>query len=126
MRRCLMSYFIIIKTDWVLNAREFSERLLARWPTAQIEEELPKTKYSDLLEFEFPMEKSTLYGSLNQKGNAVIFHGGLQDCAEFTQWCRSLIPPSERVVFCDESMSINFSLAPDMTPEEIIQAVRSS
>ncbi len=62
-----MSYFIIIKSDWVFKAREFSERLLARWPTAQIEEELPKTKYSDLLEFEFPMRTSTLFGSLNQK-----------------------------------------------------------
>ncbi len=91
-----------------------------------MEEVQQKTKYSDLLEFEFPMEKSTLYGSLNRKCNAVILHAGLQDCAEFTQWCRSLIPPSERVVFCDESMSINFVLAPGMSSVEIIQSMSAS
>jgi hypothetical protein len=121
-----MSYFIIIKTDWVFNAPGFSEQLLARWPTARIEEVKPKTKYSHLLEFEFPMEKSTLYGSLNQECTAVIFHAGLQDSAEFARWCRTLISPGEEVVFCDDSMSIDFVLAPDMTPFEIIQAMRSS
>jgi hypothetical protein len=121
-----VSYFIIIKTDWVFNAREFSERLLAHWPTAQIEEIHPKTKYDDLLEFEFPMEEATLYGSLNQERNAVIFHAGLQDGAEFVRWCRSLIPADESVIVCDESMGSNFALVSEMTPAEIIQAMRSS
>lgn len=121
-----MNYFIIIKTDWVFNAREFSQQLLARWPEARIKEEQPRTKYSDLLEFEFSMEKSTLYGSLNQERNAVIFLAGRQDSAKFTHWCRSLIPSSETVIFCDESMSINFVLEPGMTPVEIVQAMRAS
>lgn len=121
-----MSYFIILKTDWVFNVREFSRQLLTRWPAARMKEVQPTTKYSDLLEFEFPMEKSTLYGSLNQERNGVIFHAGLQDSAKFTQWCRSLIPPSETVIFCDETTIINFILAPGMTPAEIVQAMSDS
>lgn len=121
-----MSYFIILKTDWVFNARELSRQLLTRWPAARVKEVQPTTKYSDLLEFEFPMEKSTLYGSLNQERNAVIFHAGLQDSAKFTQWCRSLIPPSEKIIFCDETMSINFVLEPGMTPVEIVREMSAS
>lgn len=118
-----MSYFVIIKTGWVFEPRRFSEQLLARWSIAKLKEEPPNKKYSDLLEFEFPMEKTTLYGSLNRKCDAVIFHAGLQDCAEFIQWCRSLIPPSETVIFCDETMIINFVLEPGMTSAEIVQAM---
>ncbi|MFL5353873.1 hypothetical protein [Archangium sp.] len=118
-----MSYFIILKTDWVFNAREFSRQLLMRWPAARMKEVRPTTKYSDLLEFEFAMEESTLYGSLNWECNAVIFHARLQDSATFTQWCRLLIPLSEMVIFCDETMSINFVLEPGMTPVEIVQAM---
>jgi hypothetical protein len=120
-----MSYLIIVKTKWSFNGREFPERLLARWPMAQVAE-LPETKYNELLEFELPMGKSTLYGSLNRKCNSVIFQGGLQDCAEFARWCRSLVPPSEEVVFCDESMSIHFILKPGMTPAEIIRVMTGS
>lgn len=121
-----MSYFIILKTDWVFNAREFSRQLLTRWSAARMREVQPTTKYSDLLEFEFAMEKSTLYGSLNQERNAVIFQAGLHDSAKFIQWCRALIPSSETVVFCDETMIINFVLEPGMTPAEIIHAMSDS
>jgi hypothetical protein len=125
MRRCVMSYFIINKTSWRFSAQEFSERVSAQWPRAQVTK-LPDAKYNDALEFEFPMSESTLYGSLNRKCNAVSFHVGLRDCAEFARWCRSLIPPSEEVIFCDESMSINFVLRPDMVPAEIVQAIEDS
>ncbi|PTL81805.1 hypothetical protein [Vitiosangium sp. GDMCC 1.1324] len=120
-----MNYFIIVKTGWTFAAQEFSAQLRERWPIAQIDE-IQDPDDSEVLEFKLPMEKSRIYGSLNREGNAVIFVGGFQDCSRFAQWCRSLIPPTEKVVFCDESMSINFVLEPSMTPEEIVQAARSS
>ncbi|WP_257455013.1 hypothetical protein [Archangium lipolyticum] len=120
-----MNYFIIVKTGWVFTAQEFSKQLRDRWPVSLIKE-VQDPRDSEALEFELPMENSKIYGSLNRKGNAVIFIGSLQDCAEFTQWCRSFIPPSEEVVFCDESMSINFELAAGMSPADIVQAMRAS
>ncbi len=119
-----MSFFVIIKTGWALETQEFLTRLLERWPMAQIEE-VRDPKISDSVEFELSM-RSTLYGSLDRQGKGVTFHGGLEDSAEFVHWCRSLIPPDEDVIVCDESMGIDFVLASDMTPAEIIQAMRTS
>lgn len=120
-----MNYFIIVKTEWSFAAEEFSMQLRERWPLVRLKE-IQDPNDSESLEFVVPMENSKIYGSLTRKGNAVIFVGGFQDCSRFAQWCRSLIPPDEKVVFCDESMSINFVLGPSMTPEEIVQAARSS
>ena len=120
-----MNYYIIVKTGWIFAAQEFSAQLRERWPMIRIEE-LQDPSDSDILEFELPMEKSKIHGSLNREGSAIIFIGGFQDCSRFAQWCRSLIPPAEKVIFCDESMSINFVLELSMTPEEIAQAARSS
>jgi hypothetical protein len=72
------------------------------------------------------MERSVLYGSIAQSGEGVtIDSGALRDCAEFICWCRALIPASEKVIFCDESMAINFILGPSVTAEEIVQAMGS-
>ena len=120
-----MNYFIIIKTEWAFAAQEFSTQLRERWPMVRIKD-FQDLHDSESMEFELPMEKSKIHGSLNREGNAVIFIGVFQDCSRFAQWCRSLIPSTEKVIFCDESMSINFVLRPSMTPEEIIQAARSA
>ena len=119
-----MSYFLIIKTGGSIDTREFPARLLERWPMALLEE-VRNPKISDSLEFELPM-RLTLYGALDRQGRGVTFHGGLQDSAEFAHWCRSLIASSEEVVFCDESMGLNFVLEPDTSPADIAQSMRSS
>ncbi|HYO56808.1 hypothetical protein [Archangium sp.] len=68
-----------------------------------------------------------LYGSIAQSGKGLSIDGGaLEDCAEFAYWCRAFIPPSEKVVFCHDSMGMYFVLEPSMTPEEIMQAMIAS
>jgi hypothetical protein len=118
-----MNYFIIIKSAGSIDTREFPTRLRERWPMARLEE-VRNPKISDVLEFELPMS-STLYGSLDRQGKGVTFLGGLEDSAEFARWCRSLIPSSEEVAFCDESMSMDFLLKPSMTPADIVRAALS-
>lgn len=120
-----MNYFIIVKTGWSFAAEYLSTQLREQWPMARIGE-IQDPDDSEVLEFVVPMDSSKIHGSLNRQGNAVIFIGRFQDCSRFAQWCRSLIPPGEKVVFCDESVSINFILGPNMTPEEIHQATCSS
>lgn len=120
-----MSYFLIIKTEWVFDSQEFSRQLRTRWSEVLVKE-VQNLIRENVLDFEIPMSETTLYGSLNRKCNAVIFHVGLKGCSVFAHWCRALIPPSEEVVFCDESMTIHFELKPGMSPTDIIQAIRSS
>ncbi len=85
-----MNYFIIVKTGWAFDAREFSAQLRERWPLVQVDE-------------------------IQDPGDS-----------EVLDWCRSLIPAGEDVLFCDEAMNTSFPLRSDMTPAEIFHAVVSS
>jgi hypothetical protein len=120
-----MRYYIVITTGWTFSPAAFLGRLRMRWPKVQIEE-LSTSRLQTFRDFEFPMERSMLYGSVARSGEALtIDSGALEDCAEFAYWCRALIPSSEKVVFCHESMCIDFVLDPSMSPVEIIQAMSS-
>ncbi|QRN96008.1 hypothetical protein JRI60_44445 [Archangium violaceum] len=120
-----MRYYIVITTGWTFSAEAFLGRLRMRWPLVQIEK-LSTSQTHTFQDFEFPMDRSVLYGSVELLGKGLtIDSGALEDCAEFAHWCRALIPPSEKVVFCHESMAIDFLLEPGMTPAEIAQAMRA-
>lgn len=120
-----MNYYAIIKTDWSLGQEHFSRELLARWPTAKLRE-LVNPRRSDVLEFELPTARPELLGSLNRRGNAVIFSGNLEDCAEFALWCRSIVPSSEPMLFCDEAMNASLPLEVATTREDILRVFRGS
>jgi hypothetical protein len=120
-----VDYLVIIKTGWVLSAEEFKSQLIQRWPAVRLEE-IRNLEDNDVLEFEVPKMKRGLYGSLTRDGKAVIFSGELEDCAEFAQWCRSLIPADQEVLFCDEAMNTSLLLEPGTALEDIFQAVVAS
>jgi hypothetical protein len=121
------SYHVVILGEGTLSSKEFLRRLGERWPTAHIQTTpLPELR-RESVEFEIPMKEQTLYGSFADSGKGVSIHGGgIRDCAEFVHWCRSLIPPSESVHFCDNSMAIDCSLGADMTAVEIERIILSS
>jgi hypothetical protein len=76
-----MCYYIIIRTGWKFSPAAFLGRLRLRWPLVQIEEPVV-SRLNDFQHFEFPMERSVLYGSIIQSGEAVTIDSGtLQDCA---------------------------------------------
>ncbi len=120
-----MDYLVIVRTGWVFPADGFKSQLLQRWPTVRLED-IRNPEDNDVLAFEVPKAKRGLYGSLTRDGKAVIFSGELEDCAEFAQWCRSLIAADQEVLFCDEAMNTSLILEPGMAPEEIVQAVVAS
>jgi hypothetical protein len=121
-----MRFYIVIMTKWTLSPDAFLDRLRLRWPLAQIEEP-DASPLNTFRDFNFPMERSSLYGSIAQSGKGVTIDGGaIEDCAEFACWCRVLIPPSENVVFCHELMAINFILEPGMAPADIVQAMSAA
>lgn len=83
-----MNYFIIVKTEWSFAADEFSMQLRERWPLVRLKE-IQDPNDSESLEFVVPMENSKIYGSLNRKGNAVIFVGASMTPEEIVQAARS-------------------------------------
>jgi hypothetical protein len=46
--------------------------------------------------------------------------------SEFVQWCRSLIPPHLRLVFCDEGLHSEVQVTSPMAATEILQAFQAS
>lgn len=120
-----MDYLVIVKTGWAFSAHDFKSELLRRWPTVRIEE-VRSPRSNDVLEFEVPKARRGLYGSLTRDGEAIIFSGELDDCAEFAQWCRSLIPADQEVLFCDEAMNTSLLLEPSTAPADIVQVVLGS
>ncbi len=120
-----MDYLVIVKTGWVFSAHDFKSELLRKWPTVRTKE-VRSPRSNDVFEFEVPKARRSLYGSLARDGNAIIFSGELEDCAEFTQWCRSLIPADQQVLFCDEAMNTSLLLDPSTSPADIVQAVLGS
>lgn len=113
-----MNYYIVINSAGVYPAKAFLARLRLRWPSARVHKEE---------DFEVPMKQQTLYGSLAHGDKGIVLNGGgIQDCAEFIHWYRSLLPVSEEVLFFDESMAIDCSLKPEMSAAEIEQVIVSS
>ncbi len=70
-----MRYYIIIKTGWTLSSEAFLGRLRLRWPRVRIEE--PSVSWLDTFQdFDFPMERSVLYGSIERSGKALTIDSG--------------------------------------------------
>ncbi|WPB75701.1 hypothetical protein KYC5002_42740 [Archangium violaceum] len=120
-----MDYLVIVRTGWVFPADEFKRQLFQRWPAVRLEE-IRNPDDNDALTFEIPKTRRGLHGALSRDGKAVVFSGELEDCAEFAQWCRSLIAADQEVLFCDEAMNTSLILELGMAPEAIVQAVVAS
>lgn len=116
-----MKYFVMSKVEGLFGTPEFARLLAHKWPDAQLEWITdPDDNYS--LEFRVPMKHSRVDGALDREGSYVAFVGELVDCAEFAGWCRTLVPPHEPLIFCDEGLSARVNLEPRMTAPEILRA----
>ena len=120
-----MKYYIITDTEALPSPSEFTSKLAARWLGATVEHiSNPERKYA--LEFQVPMAQSQLEGLLERTGSSINFEGDLQDMSEFVQWCRSLIPPHLRLIFCDEGLNGEVKVTPSMAATDILQAFHAS
>lgn len=116
-----MKYFVIATRDGVLSAEDFAQRLVSRWPGAEVTRVAdPDSRHA--MEFLLPMARSHLDGSLNRRGSCIAFEADLPDFAVFAQWCRSTLPAHEPLTFCDEGMHGTVKLEMTTTVEELLQA----
>ncbi|OJH33442.1 hypothetical protein [Cystobacter ferrugineus] len=113
-----MNYFVITERQAVITASAFTQSMKSRWPRAMVEE-VRNPASSHVLEFSVPMGHGDVTGSLNREGCSIAFIGDIQDCADFTLWCRELLPPGEPATFCDESMSGCLDLTASTTLNDI-------
>jgi len=116
-----MKYYIITEKDGLPSAADFTSMLTARWPGSTVEQ-ISNQARSYALEFQLPMAHSHVEGLLDRTGSSINFEGDLRDMSEFVEWCRSLIPPHLRLVFCDEGMNGEVKVTPLMTATDILQA----
>jgi hypothetical protein len=120
-----MKYYIITEKEALPSVSEFTSRLAARWPGATVGQ-ISNPERSYALEFQVPMAHSQMEGLHDRAGSSINFEGDLRDMSEFVQWCRSLIPPHLRLIFCDEGMNGEVKVTPPMTAEDILQAFYAS
>ncbi|ATB44158.1 hypothetical protein CYFUS_009640 [Cystobacter fuscus] len=116
-----MNYFVITERQAVITASAFTLSMRSRWPVATLKE-VRNPASSHVLEFSVPMLHGEVTGSLNREGCSIAFIGDLQDCADFTLWCRELLPPGEPATFCDESMTGSRDLTASTTLADIFRA----
>lgn len=119
-----MKFFVIAKRDNVLPASEFTQLLVSRWAGTKVMQ-VKESESPLALEFRTPMQHSRLDGSLNRRGSCIAFVADLPDCAEFAHWCRSIVPPHEPLLFCDEGMSGKVELEPTMMATDILRAFQA-
>ncbi|HEX8821667.1 MAG TPA: hypothetical protein VF794_17210, partial [Archangium sp.] len=117
--------YIITEKEGLPSASEFTSSLTAQWPGATVER-IVNPDRSHALEFQVPMVHSHVEGLLDRTGSSINFEGDLRDMSEFVQWCRSLIPPHLRLIFCDEGMNGDVKVTPPMTAADILQAFYAS
>jgi hypothetical protein len=120
-----MKYYIITEKEGLPSPADFTFRLAARWTGVTVEQ-ITNPERSYALEFQVPMAHSHVEGLLDRTGSSISFEGDARDMSEFVQWCRSLIPPHLRLIFCDEGLNVEVKVAPSMVATDILQAFHAS
>ncbi|MFF5160043.1 hypothetical protein ACFY3N_28130 [Streptomyces sp. NPDC000348] len=66
---------------------------------------------------------SRLEGRSHIDGTCVYLEGPLDLAVRFAIWYRGLVPPTEELVFCDDTYSFAVPVAEGATPESVERAV---
>lgn len=106
------------ESDWKIDPEEFARLFKEAWPGVDI-----IWVKDPGVAFDFAMEgkHEPMYGSFHRSGDAfVIDQGAMPDRAELMVWFRSLVPPSQPLVFCDEGGGAYTDFAPGMTVDDIL------
>ena len=117
-----MDYFLISLEDWSIPAQRFIHLLQSSWPGVVIKPG-PIPGGHRAFEFQLPMRKSTLDGSLNSEGSAIIFYAAPRDCADFALWYQATVPEARPLLLCDEGNNRRIELKPETTAEDIVRAL---
>ena len=105
-----------------IKVERFIDLLGSQWPGGKIKN-LVDLEDHHSVEFELPMEESTLLGSLNREGSTLVFYGAIRDCAMFALWYQSAAPDVCPLLMFDEGYERSIDIHPGTTPRDIIHAL---
>jgi hypothetical protein len=115
-----MKYFVSPPgpTDWKLDADQFREAVVRRWPGAQVKD-VGDSQRTAALDVRLDVDGTQVDGTLSRDGLAVALDADVQSSARFARWLRSIVPDSQPLVFYDEGYSADVALTADTTEEDL-------
>jgi hypothetical protein len=119
-----MTYLAVIQGgDWALSRESLVEALRRRWPEASVEfgDRGPDADPVTDVVWTMGSGSALFEGSAHASGQCIYLDGENPDVASVASWYRSLIPPDEEVVFCDDTYSFDMVLEPGASAEEILE-----
>ena len=109
-------------TDWKINSKALRDNLKKSW--SQIEFKMV-TNPDDYYCLEWiiinPETRQRIDGALHRDEQGISLDGYIQDCATFAVWFRSLVSPSQNLLFYDQGFNSHIELQENTTESEIIK-----
>lgn len=117
-----MTYFIGAPTEpkWRMTPEDFIAKLLGPWPEARVRKRSCVDRISH--DWKVQMPGGEFEGSFDREHSGVAMNGAFKDCVNFALWFRSLVPPEQSLVFCDDGLNVEFPVTVDTTAAEIEDA----
>ncbi|NET60293.1 MAG: hypothetical protein F6K47_30365 [Symploca sp. SIO2E6] len=114
-------------TNWKISESYFIQHLEKQWSGIEIHK---TTNPDDYYVLEWVVKVSSrghrLDGALHRDGQGISLDGYLEDCARFVIWFRSLVPPTQNLVFYDQGYNCHVELEATTTESEIMQPLEAS
>ncbi|MCP2728332.1 hypothetical protein [Limnofasciculus baicalensis] len=109
-------------TNWQINESDFSQQIQKKWSNIQISPTTnPDSYYAIECTIKVPGIGERLDVALHRDGQGISLDGYLEDCARFAIWFRSLVPPTQQLVFYDREYNSHIELRAETTESDIIQ-----
>lgn len=104
------------RTSWSIDTSEFLSKLIEHWPNARVRRtDDPHFTHA----WEIQMPGGTLEGELNPGRSGIGIDGDFKDCASFALWFRSLVPPTQPLLFYDNCFSVDVPLTSETTIDDL-------
>lgn len=108
------------ENEFRVDPKSFVEHLHIKWPTAEVREVSdPGDPY--LLEWILPIGYR-IDGALHRSLTTISLEGGLEDCASFAVWYRTLVPSKNGLLFFDQGYHAHVNLQDETTEQQIVDA----
>jgi hypothetical protein len=93
-------------TDWKINPKSLRDDLEKSWSKIELKIVMNPDDYY-CLEWIITVPKTgqRIDGALHQDRQGISLDGYIQDCATFAVWFRSLVSPSQKLLFYDQGFN---------------------
>ncbi|MEA5511945.1 hypothetical protein VB715_19405 [Crocosphaera sp. UHCC 0190] len=109
-------------TDWQINENELTKNLEKSWSKIKIKTiSNPDDYYCLEWVIIIPETGQRLDGALHRDLQGISLDGYIKDCAAFAVWFRSLVSPSQQLVFYDQGYNSHIELQENTTELEIVE-----